>query len=72
VAGVPLTLRYEWRGFWRRMLRRGQVRSYLTVLTLGGAFMTFKLPALLSRASGELAAGQTASMHQVLVGWCVL
>jgi len=72
VAGVAITLRYEWRGFRRRMLRRRQVRFYLTVLTLGGAFMTFTLPALLSQASGELAAGQTASIHRLLIGLCVL
>ena len=68
MAGVSLTLRYQWRAFWRQIVRRGRIRFYLTVLALGGGFMVFTLPALLSRASGELAAGQTATMHQVLLG----
>ena len=72
MAGVALAVRFQGRGFWRRMLRREQARSYLVWLTLGGGFIAFKLPALLSRASGELAAGQTASTHQLLIAACLL
>ena len=72
MAGVALALRYQGRGFWRRTLRREQVRSYLVWLTLGGWFIAFKLPALLSRASEDVAAGQTASTHQLLIAACFL
>jgi hypothetical protein len=72
VARVALTLRYQWRGFWRRILRRGQIRFYLIVLALGGWFLALRLPALLFNASQELAGGQTISMQQVLIGLCLV
>lgn len=72
MARVALTLRYQWRGFWRRIRRRDQVRSHLIVLALGGWFIAFRLPALLSAASKALAAGQTMSTQQVLIGLCLV
>jgi hypothetical protein len=72
VARVALILRYQWRGFWRRILRRSQIRFYPIVLALGGSVMAFRLPALLSDASKELAAGRTTSMQQTLIGLCLV
>jgi hypothetical protein len=72
MAGVSLTLRYQWRAFWRQIVRRRRIQFYLTVLALGGGFIVFALPALLSRASGELAAGQDAPMTQLLMWLCLL
>ena len=60
------------RAFWRRGLRTGRVKFYLTVLTLLGWMAAVALPDSLSRAAGELAAGQTASMDRLLLVLCLL
>jgi hypothetical protein len=64
--------RYQWRAFWRRVLRTGRVRYYLTVLTLLGVMTARVLPDSLARAAGELAAGQTAAMDGLLLVLCLL
>lgn len=64
--------RYQWRAFWRRALRTGRVKFYLTVLTVVGWMTAVSLPAVLSRAAGELAAGQTTSMYRLLLGLCLM
>ena len=72
MAGASLIFRYQWRAFWRRVLRTGRVKFYLTVLTLLGWMTAVALPDSLSRAAGELAAGQTASMDRLLLVLCLL
>jgi hypothetical protein len=72
LAGASLIFRYQWRAFWRRVLRTGRVKFYLTVLTLLGWMTAVALPDSLSRAAGELAAGQTASMDRLLLVLCLL
>ena len=72
MAGASLIFRYQWRAFWRRVLRTGRLKFYLTVLTLLGWMTAVALPDSLSRAAGELAAGQTASMDRLLLVLCLL
>ena len=72
MAGASLILRYQWRAFWRRVLRTGQLKFYLTLLTLLGWVTAVTLPDTLSRAAGELAAGQTESMDRLLLALCLL
>jgi hypothetical protein len=72
LAGTSLIFRYQCRAFWRRVLRTGRVKFYLTVLTLLGWMTAVALPDSLSRAAGELAAGQTASMDRLLLVLCLL
>ena len=72
MAGASLIFRYQWRAFWRRVLRTGRVKFYLTVLALLGWMTAVALPDSLSRAAGELAAGQTASMDRLLLVLCLL
>ncbi len=67
MARASLIFRYQWRAFWRRVLRTGRVKFYLTVLALLGWMTAVALPDSLSRAAGELAAGQTASMDRLLL-----
>ncbi|HLG56646.1 MAG TPA: hypothetical protein VI485_15010 [Vicinamibacterales bacterium] len=67
MAGASLIFRYQWRAFWRRVLRTGRVRFYLTILTVLGVMTARVLPDSLSQAAGELAAGQTASMDGLLL-----
>jgi hypothetical protein len=69
---ASLIFRYQWRAFWRRVLRTGRVKFYLSVLALLGWITAGALPDRLSRAAGELAAGQTASMDRLLLVLCVL
>jgi len=64
--------RYQWRAFWRRALRTGRVKFYLTVLTVVGWMTVLSLPAALSRAAGDLAAGETTSMLRLLLGLCLM
>ena len=64
--------RYQWRAFWRRALRTGRVKFYLTVLAVVGWMTALSLPAALSRAAGELAAGETTSMRRLLLGLCLM
>ena len=63
--------RYQWRAFWRRALRTGRVKFYLTLLTVAGWMTAVSLPAALSRATGDLAAGQTAAMNRLLLVLCL-
>jgi hypothetical protein len=72
LAGAPLIFTYQWRAFWRRVLRTGRVKFYLTVLALLGWMTAIALPDRLSRAAGELATGQTASMDRLLLVLCLL
>ena len=72
MAGASLIFRYQWRAFWRRVLRTGRVKFYLTVLTVLGWMTAVALPDSLSRAARELAAGQTASMDRLLLVLCLL
>src|SRR4030095_4138521 len=72
LAGASLIFRDQWRAFWRRVLRTGRVKFYLSVLALLGWIAAGALPDRLSRAAGELAAGQTASLDRLLLGLCLL
>ena len=76
MAGASLILPYQWRAFWRRVLRTGRVKFYISVLVLLGWISARALPDSLSRAASELAAGQTASMNGLLLVlgllWCVV
>ena len=72
MARASLIFRYQWRAFWRRVLRTGRVKFYLSVLTLLGWMTAVALPDSLSRAAGELAAGQMASMDRLLLVLCLL
>ena len=72
MAGTSLIFRYQWCAFWRRVLRTGRVKFYLTVLAVFGWMTAVALPDSLSRAAGELAAGQTASMNILLLALCLL
>jgi hypothetical protein len=73
VAGIALILRYQWRAFVRRFVRtRRRAQYYLTMLAaLGWSFFVI-LPPWLSRASHQLAAGQTTVMEAVLWVFCGL
>jgi len=73
MAGIALILRYQWRAFWRRFIRtRQRAHFYFTALAvLLWAFFAI-LPAALTRAATELAAGQTTSMDAVLWSFCAL
>jgi hypothetical protein len=72
MAGIALILKYQWRAFWRRVIRTRRARSYLLVLTVLGGMLVAILPARLSRAARELSTGQTTSMDVVLWIWCLL
>ena len=67
MAGASLIFRYQWRAFWRRVVRTGRAKFYLTVLLLLGWMSVVALPDNLSRAARELAAGQTAAMDRLLL-----
>jgi hypothetical protein len=72
LAGASLIFRYQWRAFWRRVLRTRRVKFYVTVLVTLVWATVVALPDSLARAARELAAGQTASMDRLLVVLCVL
>ena len=72
MARASLIFRYQWRAFWRRVDRTRRAQFYLPVLTLLVWVTAVALPDRLSRAAGELAAGQTASMDRLLLVLCVL
>jgi len=73
MAGIALILTYQWRAFWRRFIRtRHRAQFFLTVLAVLGWASVAILPASLSRAAQELAAGQTTSMDAVLWTFCGL
>src|SRR5215510_11954149 len=67
VAGVRQILKYQWKAYWRRFRRPGQLPQFdALLLLLLGALLIFKLPPVLRRAARELAIGQTAVMDQLL------
>jgi len=67
VAGVRQILKYQWKAYWRRFIRPGQLPQFdMLLLLLFGALLIFKLPPVLRRAARELAIGQTAIMNQLL------
>jgi hypothetical protein len=72
LAGASLMFRYQWLAFWRRALRTGRVKFYLTSLMLLVWITVIALPDTLCRAAGELAAGHTASMDTLLLVLCLL
>ena len=72
MAGALLIFPYQWRAFWRRVLRTGRLKFYLTVVAVLVWTTAVVLPDSLSRATGELAAGQTASMDRLLLVLCLL
>ena len=73
MARVALILKYQWRAYWRRFSRtRHRVQFYLTMLAVLGWSFIVVMPAHLSRAAHELAAGETTSMESVLWAFCVL
>ena len=72
MARASLIFPYQWRAFWRRVLRTGRVKFYLSVLALVGWVTAGALPERLARASLDLAAGQTASMDRLLLVLCLL
>ena len=71
MARASLIFPYQWRAFWRRVLRTGRVKFYLSVLALVGWVTAGALPERLARASLDLAAGQTASMDRLLLVLCL-
>jgi hypothetical protein len=67
VAGVRQILKYQWKAYWRRFTRPGQLAQFdILLLLLLGALLIFKLPPVLRRAARELAIGQTVVMGQLL------
>lgn len=67
MAGVRLILKYQWKAYWRRFMRAGQLTQLdLLLLLLLGALFIYRLPPDLWRASRELAIGQTARMERLL------
>jgi hypothetical protein len=67
VAGVRQILKYQWKAYWRRFMRPGQLPQFdVLLLLLLGALIIFKLPPVLRRAARELAIGQTPVMDQLL------
>ena len=71
MARASLIFPYQWRAFWRRVVRTGRVKFYLSVLALVGSVTAGALPERLARASLDLAAGQTASMDRLLLVLCL-
>ena len=73
MARIALILRYQWRAFWRRLIRtRQRAQFYLTMFAVLGWLFGVFLPPQLSRAAEQLAAGETTSMDAVLWTLCVL
>jgi hypothetical protein len=67
VAGVRQILKYQWKVYWRRFTRPGQLPHFdILLLLLLGPLLIFKLPPVLRRAARELAIGQTVVMDQLL------
>lgn len=63
MAGVRLILKYQWKAYWRRFVRGGQLVQFdALLLLLLGALFIFKLPP----AARALAAGRTARMEVIL------
>ena len=63
---------YQWRAFWRSVRRTRRGEFYVPALALLIFVSAVALPDRLSRAAGELAVGQTASMEGLLFVLCLL
>lgn len=72
MARTSLIFPYQWRAFWRRALRTGRVKFYISVLVMLGWVTAGALLDRVSRAATELAAGQTATMDRLLLVICLL
>jgi hypothetical protein len=72
MAGASLIFPFQWRAFWRRVLRTRRMGFYVPVLALLGWVAAVALPGRLSQAARELAAGRTASMDRLLLLLCLL
>src|SRR5262249_36266171 len=67
MAGVRLILKYQWKAYWRRFTRGGQLPHFDIILLFSlGALFIFKLPPVLLRAARALALVKTAGMDQLL------
>jgi hypothetical protein len=67
VVGVRQVLKYQWKAYWRRFMRPGQLPQFdVLILLLLGGLLIFKLPPVLQRATRELAIGQTDVMDKLL------
>ncbi len=63
MAGVRLILKYQWKAYWRRYIRGGQLAELdALLLLLFGALFILKLP----QAARELAVGRAAGMELLL------
>ena len=52
MAGVRLILKFQWKAYWRRFKRAGQLPQFdMLLLLLLGALFIFKLPPVLWRAA---------------------
>jgi hypothetical protein len=68
VARVRMILKYQWKAYWRRFMRGGQVsQTDMLLLLLLCALFIFKLPPVLRNAARELAVGQTAGLERLLL-----
>ena len=71
MARTSLIFPYQWRAFWRRALRTGRIKFYISVLVMLGWVTAGALPDRLSRAASELAVGQTATMDRLVLVICL-
>jgi hypothetical protein len=63
-----MILEYQWKAYWRRFMRGGQVPQLdLLLLLLLCALFIFKLPPVLRTAARGLAVGQTAGLERLLL-----
>jgi hypothetical protein len=72
MAGASLIFEYQWRAFWRRAVRTRRAEFYVPVVALLATMAAVVLRDHGSRAAGELAARQTASMDRLLLALCLL
>jgi hypothetical protein len=73
MARIALIFKYQWRAFWRRILRtRHRAQYYFTLFAILGWAYLFILPERLARAAYELGTGHTSSMDTVLWTLCAL
>ena len=72
MAGASLIFEYQWRAFWRRLVRTRRGEFYVPALALLGTMAAVVLRDHLSPAARELAVHQTASMDRLLLVLCLL
>jgi len=72
MAGASLIFEYQWRAFWRRVVRTRRADFYVPALALLGTMAAVALRDHLSEAARELAAHQTASMDRLLLALSLL